>query len=588
KGTVGFGQVSMRIERQNDWFGLNGEIKVNDNLVLDFRDLLTKMEESESGFIEVSEGEFIALTDTFRNQLEKINALLTESGEGLHFHPLAAPLLEEFSEHIEQLEVDVSWRIHLQKLESTQKYEATIPTTFKADLRSYQEEGFQWLSRLAYWGVGACLADDMGLGKTIQSLAVLVDRGKDGPAMVIAPASVCRNWLRETERFAPTLNPILFGQGDRKNVVNHLGANDFLIVSYGLLPQESELLTSKLFNTIILDEAQAIKNRTTKRSRAAMQLKANFKVVTTGTPIENHLGELWNLFNFLNPGLLGGLRDFHEKYAVPIEKYQNQERRDQLRRLIQPFILRRRKDDVLTELPSKTEITLTVELSERERAFYEALRQQAVANIQDVSENKSSNMQILAEIMRLRQAACNPKMVMATTEIESSKLRLFEETIEELLEGNHKALVFSQFVKHLTLIRQLLDEKGIHYQYLDGSTPLKKREEAIEAFQDGDGDLFLISLKAGGVGLNLTAADYVLHLDPWWNPAVEDQASDRAHRIGQKRPVTILRLVAANTIEEKIVKLHKLKRGLADSLLEGTDSTGRMSAEQLLELIKEG
>jgi SNF2 family DNA or RNA helicase len=216
------------------------------------------------------------------------------------------------------------------------------------------------------------------------------------------------------------------------------------------------------------------------------------------------------------------------------------------------------------------------------------LRQQAVSNIQDSSEEKgSSNMQILAEIMRLRQAACNPKMVIPTSEIPSSKLQLFEETIDELLEGGHKALVFSQFVKHLKLVRELLDRKGINYKYLDGSTPLKKREEAINAFQAGEGDLFLISLKAGGVGLNLTAADYVLHLDPWWNPAVEDQASDRAHRIGQTRPVTILRLVAADTIEEKIVKLHGLKRGLADSLLEGTDSTGRMSAQQLLELIKE-
>ena len=589
KGTIGFDQVSMRIQRDNDWFGLTGKVQVNPDLVIDFRDLLEKVESSKSNFIEVGEGEFIALTETFRNQLGRINALLTDGTEGLHFHPLAAPMLEEFAGHIQQLEVDASWKVHLQKLESTLDYKREVPTEFKAELRSYQTEGFDWLSRLAHWGVGACLADDMGLGKTIQALAVLVDRAKDGPAMVIAPASVCRNWLRETEKFAPTLKPVLFGQGDREHMVKNLGPHDFLIVSYGLLPQESELLVSKTFNTVVLDEAQAIKNRNTKRSRAAMLLKANFKILTTGTPVENHLGELWNLFNFLNPGLLGGLRSFQERYAMPIEKMQDNERRDQLRRLIQPFILRRRKDDVLTELPSKTEITLTVELSERERAFYEALRQQAVENIKDTDdEGKSSNMQILAEIMRLRQAACNPKMVIPTSDIESSKLQLFAETVEELLEGGHKALVFSQFVKHLNLVRKLLDEKGIHYQYLDGSTPLKKREEAINAFQGGSGDLFLISLKAGGVGLNLTAADYVLHLDPWWNPAVEDQASDRAHRIGQTRPVTILRLVAADTIEEKIVKLHSLKRDLADSLLEGTDSTGRMSAKDLLDLIKEG
>jgi len=587
-GTIGFEQVSMRIQRDNDWFGVTGKIKVNDDLVIDFKELLDKVEGSTSQFIEVGEGEFIALTESLRNQITNVNALLNEADGELNFHPLAAPLMEEFASHIQELEVDANWKMHLQKIDSIQDFSATVPAEYEATLREYQDEGFQWLSRLAYWGVGACLADDMGLGKTIQALAVLVDRAKDGPAMVIAPASVCRNWLRETEKFAPTLNPVLFGQGDRESIVRNLGPQDFLIVSYGLLPQESELLISKKFNTIVLDEAQAIKNRATKRSRAAMQLKANFKILTTGTPVENHLGELWNLFNFLNPGLLGGLRSFQERFAIPIEKLQDKERRDQLRRLIQPFILRRRKDDVLKELPSKTEITLTVELSERERAFYEALRQQAVANIQDSSEEKgSSNMQILAEIMRLRQAACNPKMVIPTSEIQSSKLQLFEKTIDELLEGGHKALVFSQFVKHLKLVRELLDRKGINYKYLDGSTPLKKREEAINAFQGGDGDLFLISLKAGGVGLNLTAADYVLHLDPWWNPAVEDQASDRAHRIGQTRPVTILRLVAADTIEEKIVKLHGLKRDLADSLLEGTDSTGRMSAQQLLELIKE-
>ncbi|MEM6965276.1 MAG: DEAD/DEAH box helicase [Bacteroidota bacterium] len=588
KGTIGFDQVAMRIQRDNDWFGVTGKVQVNSDLVMDFKDLLEKVEASDSQFIEVSEGEFIALTDQLRKQLGRVNALLTDTGDSLNFHPLAAPLLEEFAEHIEQLEVDASWKTHLQKLESYQDFTAEVPTTFKAELRDYQKVGFEWLSRLAHWGVGACLADDMGLGKTIQALAVLVDRAKDGPAMVIAPASVCRNWLRETERFAPSLNPILFGQGDRKSIVRGLGANDFLIVSYGLLPQESELLISKEFNTVILDEAQAIKNRNTKRSKAAMELKANFKILTTGTPVENHLGELWNLFNFLNPGLLGGLRNFQEKYAIPIEKMNDPERKDQLRRLIQPFILRRRKDDVLTELPSKTEITLTVELSERERAFYEAIRQQAVENLSDKDEDKGKNMQILAEIMRLRQAACHPKMVMPHTDVESSKLKLFENTVMELMEGGHKALVFSQFVKHLNLVRALLDEKGIHYQYLDGSTPLKQREQAIDAFQSGSGDLFLISLKAGGVGLNLTAADYVLHLDPWWNPAVEDQASDRAHRIGQTRPVTILRLVAENTIEEKIVKLHHTKRDLADSLLEGTDSTGRMSARELLELIKEG
>ena len=587
-GTIGFGNMSMKIHRDNDWFGVTGKVKVNENLVIDVRKLLQLMENSQSQFVEIGDGEFIALTETFRQQLSAFKAVMNETEDGLQFHPLAAGVMEEFAEHVQQLEVDKNWYLHLQKLESAKNFQSKVPIEFKATLRDYQEEGFHWLARLAHWGVGACLADDMGLGKTIQGLALLVDRAADGPAMVIAPASVCRNWLRETERFSPTLNPILFGPGDREKMVRNLGPQDLLIVSYGLVPQESELLTGKKFNTIILDEAQAIKNRTTQRSKVAMQLQGKFKIITTGTPVENHLGELWNLFNFLNPGLLGGLRQFQENFSIPIEKLKDDETRQHLKKLIQPFILRRRKNDVLKELPSKTEITLTVELSEEERSFYEALRRQAVENIENKENESGAPMRILAEIMRLRQACCHPRMVMADSPIPSSKLKLFSKTVDELLEGGHKALVFSQFVKHLKIIRELLEEKGIHYQYLDGQTPLKKREDAINAFQSGDGEIFLISLKAGGVGLNLTAADYVLHLDPWWNPAVEDQASDRAHRIGQKRPVTILRLVAENTIEEKIVKLHHLKRDLADSLLEGTDSTGRMSADELLQLIKEG
>jgi len=442
---------------------------------------------------------------------------------------------------------------------------------------------------LAYWGVGACLADDMGLGKTVQGLAMLVERAKNGPALVVAPASVCRNWRKECQRFAPTLNPIIFGQGDRKEIIKGLKGYDVLISTYGLLQSEAKLFASKKFNTIILDEAQAIKNKAAKRSKAAMSLKGDFKVITTGTPIENHLGELWNLFNFINPGLLGTSQAFHERYALPIEKHKNKDVQNSLRKLIQPFILRRRKNDVLEELPSKTEITLSVALSNEERAFYEALRQKALEQIEsDDQKAGHPGMQILAQITRLRQACCNPKLVQADIPIASAKLQLFGEVLEELVENGHKALVFSQFVGHLKIIENFIKAKNIRYQYLDGSTSLSKREDRIAAFQAGEGDVFLISLKAGGVGLNLTAADYVIHMDPWWNPAVEDQASDRAHRIGQQRPVTIYRLVTENTIEEKIVALHHHKRDLADSLLQGTERSGRMSAEELLNLIKEG
>ncbi len=317
-----------------------------------------------------------------------------------------------------------------------------------------------------------------------------------------------------------------------------------------------------------------------------MALKGDFKIITTGTPIENHLGELWNLFQFINPGLLGSIKRFNEKYAIPIERDKSHQARLRLKKLIQPFILRRTKAQVLEELPPKTEITLSVEMTPEESAFYEALRQKAIDNIESFDFGKGEGyLRVLAEIMKLRRACCHSRLVVPGHSLESSKIRLFGEVVQELMENNHKALVFSQFVDYLTIIREYVEGLNISYQYLDGSTPMKERKRSVDAFQSGEGELFLISLKAGGLGLNLTAADYVIHMDPWWNPAVEDQASDRAHRIGQKRPVTIYRLVTKGTIEEKIVNLHQHKRELADSLLEGSDMSGKITTEQLLQLI---
>jgi SNF2 family DNA or RNA helicase len=317
-----------------------------------------------------------------------------------------------------------------------------------------------------------------------------------------------------------------------------------------------------------------------------MSLQAEFKLITTGTPIENHLGELWNLFHFINPGLLGTLNSFNERFAIPIERYQDRDAKLKLKKLIRPFILRRIKSQVLEELTSRTEFTLDVKMSPQQSHFYEAQRQNAIDQLENSKNRKGRHIQILTEIMKLRQACCNPRLLDNDTSIESSKLKVFASLVEELIGGNHKALVFSQFIGHLRIIREYLDEQGIYYQYLDGSTSSKKRKERVEAFQSGQGDLFLISLKAGGLGLNLTAADYVIHMDPWWNPAIEDQASDRAHRIGQTRPVTIYRLVCKGTIEEKIVNLHQEKRDLAGSLLEGTDISAKMSSEDLLDLIR--
>ncbi len=586
-GHISFDQLSLDIRKERNWFELDGKVQVNESLVMGFRQLLDLAQNSSGSFVEVSDGQFVSITAQLRRKLDDLNAVISKTKNDMRFHPLAAPMLEDFTDQLHDLKVDAAWKNQLSRLKDAKELAPAVPSSLKAELRNYQEDGFRWLTQLAYWGVGACLADDMGLGKTVQALAVILDRANAGPAMVVAPASVVRNWYHEAKRFAPAMRPLIFGEGDRQDMLDDLQPFDLLLCSYGLMQQESKQFLEKHFTTIVLDEAQAIKNRSTKRSQAAMQLQGDFRIITTGTPIENHLGELWSLFNFLNPGLLGSMQRFNETYAHPIERFQDKERRNQLKRLIQPFILRRRKSEVLDELPPKTEVTLTVELSKEERAFYEALRRKAIENIESGNgEMGDKRFQILAELMRLRQACCHPRMVEPTSELGSSKLNLLAETVEELIEEGHKILIFSQFVKHLTLVREWVEQQNIAYQYLDGSTPLGQRDKAIRAFQSGDGDLFLISLRAGGFGLNLTAADYVIHLDPWWNPAVEDQASDRAHRIGQQRPVTIYRLVAEKTIEEKIVKLHAEKRDLADSLLEGTERSAKMNVEELLELMK--
>ena len=582
----GTNDLSLRIKKERDWFSMDGELQVDEDQVLTFQRLLEHIQNTESPFVEMKKGEFVALTDDFRQRLLELEGILLSKGKRMQLPTLAAPMVESFAGELAELEMDNAWADQLERMHKARKIRPRVPKSFKAELRPYQEDGFKWLMRLAEWGVGACLADDMGLGKTIQALALLTSKADKGPALVIAPASVTRNWYRETERFAPALKPHLLLSSKNTKWAYDLGPGDILLVSYGLLSFVEDLLTDIVFNTVVLDEAQAIKNRATKRSKIVMRLQADFRLATTGTPIENHLGELWNLFRFLNPGLLGSHKAFSDKFAKPILRDNDDLRREHLRRLIRPFILRRLKSEVLTELPPKTEVTLTVELTPEEMAFYESLRRKAIEEIESADGTKK-RFTILAQMTRLRQAACHPRLVVPETRLGSSKLQLIGETVLELIENNHKVLIFSQFVRHLRIVEQWVKSENIAYQYLDGQTPTAKREVAINAFQKGEGELFLISLKAGGTGLNLTAADYVLHLDPWWNPAVEDQASDRAHRIGQQRPVTVYRFVAENTIEKKIVALHKEKRQLADQLLSGTGASAKLSMDDMLDLLRE-
>jgi len=586
-------QLRLNIKSKKDWFAASGQLVIDEDRVLDLRSLLDMICASKSRFIALGDKEFLALSEELHRRLSELASYGEDDDAGMKVHRLAAFVLEELANDVGTLEADAMWRQHLQRIEASASYTPQLPSTLQAELRDYQLAGFEWLARLAHWGVGACLADDMGLGKTLQALALVLLRAPQGPTLVVAPTSVCLNWASEAARFAPTLKVKMYATGDRDDIVSNAGPFDLVITSYGLLQLESERFTKPQWHTIVLDEAQNIKNAATKRSQAVMALKGDFKMVATGTPLENHLGELWNLFRFINPGLLGSHEQFNLRFAGPIERQQDHRAevgaRNRLRRLIGPFVLRRTKAQVLTELPARTEIVLEVNLSPEETALYESLRREALENLASIegpADKKS--MQILAEIMKLRRACCNPNLVAPSLRLESSKLAAFAQLLEGLLENRHKVLVFSQFVDHLALIRAHLDRKGVQYQYLDGSTPMAARKASVDAFQAGEGDVFLISLKAGGVGINLTAADYVIHMDPWWNPAVEDQASDRAHRMGQLRPVTIYRLVARNTIEEGIVELHAHKRELADSLLDGSDTAARMTAEDMLAMLNEG
>ena len=589
-GQAGLSQFGLKVQQQRDWFGVQGQLKLESGEVIEMQRLLELLDESRGRFIRLDEGRFLALTDAFRKRLEDLRAYTEKHGKDQRISPLALPILDDLAEEVGEMESDAAWKKQLDKLRRAEVCQPKLPSTLQAELRDYQKEGFEWLSRLAAWGVGACLADDMGLGKTLQAIALILSRAALGPTLVVAPTSVCFNWQNEVARFAPTLRARTLAPGDREQQVEQLQAMDLLICSYGLLQQDAvgEVLAKVSWNTIVLDEAQSIKNPATKRAKQAAALRGEFKIITTGTPIENHLGELWALFRFINPGLLGSLESFNRRFAIPIERNQNRDTRQRLKRLIQPFILRRTKAQVLDELPPRTEIELQVELSEKEASFYEALRRNLIAELDHAEQpGEDRRFQVLAAITKLRRACCNTSLIAPDLGLPSSKLDLFAEVLEELLVNRHKVLVFSQFVDHLEIIRRLLDNKGISYQYLDGQTPANARRQRVEAFQSGAGDVFLISLKAGGTGLNLTAADYVIHMDPWWNPAVEDQASDRAHRIGQQRPVTVYRLVTAGTIEEQIVSLHRQKRDLADNLLEGGELSAKIQAEDLLNLMRE-
>lgn len=585
--SVDLSQLSVQVKSERDWFKLEGEAKVDEGLVFTFATLLAASR-SSSRFIAMGNGVYAALTRRLKDRLSDLASVTETDKHGARIPRLAAAWMDDALEGI-STKADKEFHSAIEKLRATQEQAIPLPKTLQAELRPYQEDGYLWASRLAQAGFGACLADDMGLGKTLQSLALLLARAENGAALIIAPTSVCGNWIAEAARFAPSLNLHLYSEADREAVINDAAAFDVVVVSYTMLQQAGEQFAAKHWHTLIADEAQAIKNATTKRSQAVFELNADFRLALSGTPVENRLAELWSIMRFANPGLLGSLTRFNERFAIPIERDKDRDALHTLRRLIAPFLLRRTKTQVLQELPPRTELVVKIVPGKEEASHYEALRREAIAEADmALANNKGgqARMNILAQLTRLRRAACDPRIVTPAYPAIGSKVQTFTNLAIELVANGHKALVFSQFVDFLTLLRQALDATGIAYQYLDGATPGAERTKRVAAFQSGKSDLFLISLKAGGFGLNLTSADYVVITDPWWNPAAEDQAMGRAHRMGQLRPVTVYRLVTQGTVEEHIVGLHNDKRALAESILGEGDAASIPSTEELISLIK--
>ena len=453
--------------------------------------------------------------------------------------------------------------------------QAPPPAGLRASLRPYQQEGLAWLQHLRAHDAGGVLADDMGLGKTLQAIAHLVAEKEGGrldrPALVVAPTSLVGNWRRELQRFAPQLRVLVLYGPKRRQLMLGLPHHDVVVTTYSVLVRDEALLAKRPFSFLILDEAQAVKNPRSLAHKAALALNARHRLALSGTPVENSLCELWSIFEVLTPGLLGDADWFRHRFVNPIEREGNQERLSSLRAQVAPFILRRTKEEVARDLPPKTELVRPVELRGAQRDLYESLRVAVHAEVRQAIRRKglaASAITILDALMKLRQVCCDPRLLPGETaqEVrESAKHDLFMELLGQQLERGRRVLVFSQFASMLALLGQSLRKTGVRYSELTGATT--DRQRAVDTFEERRAEVFLISLKAGGTGLNLTSADTVVHYDPWWNPAAQAQATDRAHRIGQTRPVFVYQLIAAGTVEERMLTLQRRKQQLADGLL---------------------
>jgi superfamily II DNA or RNA helicase len=588
--------MNARVSSGVDW--LSVKIAYESEGVGVERDELERVLREGKKYVRLSDNSFAPIdAERVKALLDREVELIVAAGKTGKIPLSQAGRVQELLEHAANSMIAPGAKELFQKLASIDEIKAAKkPKGLKATLRPYQEQGLSWLRFIHEISSGGVLADDMGLGKTLETIALLLSLKNDAKdealrALIVAPTSVVTNWVREIERFAPALTTALWHGAGRRDQTDELENSNVIITSYALLRRDIDLLKKLRLDYAILDEAQAIKNPLSATAQAAKELAATRRLALTGTPIENRLSEIWSIFDFVSPGLLGPLPKFEERYARPIEQG-NSERAARLRSIIHPFILRRTKMEVAKDLPPKLEVDKIVDMAPDQKAIYlqvlREVRAQVMGEVEKAGMAKS-HIHILAGLTKLRQAACDPRLLGLPREFshdDSGKLDAMRELVQEVEAGGHKVLIFSQFVSMLKLICAALDEDKIRYEYLDGSTV--DRPERIERFQqDPTIPVFLISLKAGGTGLNLTAADTVIHFDPWWNPAVEDQASDRAHRIGQKKVVTVYRLVAAGTIEEKILQLKQRKKDLVNSVL-SEDQTGEklLTREDLDDLFR--
>ncbi|OYV96831.1 MAG: hypothetical protein B7Z73_00100 [Planctomycetia bacterium 21-64-5] len=576
-----------------DWFELDGHVDY-DGEQIGLPKLLEALRRGED-FVTLDDGSRGMLPSDWLTRYAPLAQMGEAEGDKLRFKPSQALLLDAWLSAQPEVNVDAAFeqvRQRLRSFEGVRSHEE--PAGFSGVLRPYQRDGLGWLLFLEEFGFGGCLADDMGLGKTIQVLAMLVERrnrpasnGDHKPALVVVPRSLVRNWAEEARRFAPQLKVLDYTGLDRGEAREQLDQYDLVVTTYGTLRRDAGHLKDVPFEYAILDEAQAIKNAASQAAKACRLIQSRHRLAMTGTPVENHLGELWSIFEFLNPGMLG--RSNSLKLLSSKAAGTDTEGVRLLAKALRPFILRRTKEQVLSDLPEKTEQTLYCELDAPQRKLYDELRNhyRDALNKRIAKEGMNkAKIHVLEALLRLRQAACHPGLLDKSKASEpSAKLETLMEQLQEVFDEGHKALVFSQFTSLLALVRKRLDKGKIVYEYLDGQT--RDRQQRVDRFQtDPDCPLFLISLKAGGLGLNLTAADYVFILDPWWNPAVEAQAVDRAHRIGQTRRVFAYRLIARDTVEEKILQLQGEKRHLADAILSADNSLiGGLTADDLQMLL---